>query len=63
MKIVVFGASGRMGIKVVEQALEAGHLVTAFLRTPSKIAIQHPNLTLFQGDVLDAAAVENAIAG
>lgn len=63
MKIVAFGASGRMGIKVVEQALEAGHNVTAFLRTPSKIAIQHPNLTLFQGDVMDAAAVENALAG
>ena len=63
MKIIIFGASGRMGIKVVEQALEARHLVTAFLRTPSKIAIQHPNLTLFQGDVLDAAAVENALAG
>jgi putative NADH-flavin reductase len=63
MKIIIFGASGRMGIKVVEQALEAGHIVTAFLRTPSKIAIQHPNLTLFQGDVMDAAAVENAVAG
>ena len=63
MRIVVFGASGRMGTKVVEQALEAGHIFTAFLRTPSKIAIQHPNLTLFQGDVMDAAAVENAIAG
>ena len=63
MKIVIFGASGRMGIKVVEQALEAGHIVTAFLRTPSKIAIQHPKLTLFQGDVTNAVAVENAIAG
>ena len=63
MKIVVFGASGGMGIKVVEQALDAKHIVTAFLRTPSKIAIQHPNLTLFQGDVMNAVAVENAIAG
>lgn len=63
MKIVVFGASGRMGIMVVERALEAGHNVTAFLRTPSKISLQHPNLTLFQGDVVDAAAVENAITG
>jgi len=63
MKIVVFGASGRMGIKVVEQALEAGHTVTAFLRTPSKIVLQHPKLTLFQGDVIDASAVEKAIAG
>ena len=63
MKIVVFGASGRMGIKVVEQSLEAGHIVTAFLRTPSKIDIQHPRLTLLQGDVMDAAKVENAIVG
>jgi putative NADH-flavin reductase len=63
MKIIVFGASGRMGLKVIEQALEAGHIVTAFLRTPSKIVLQHPNLTLFQGDVMYAAAVENAIAG
>lgn len=63
MKIIIFGASGRMGIKVVEQALEVGHIVTAFLRTPAKIAIQHPNLTLFQGDVMDAAAVEKAMAG
>ena len=47
----------------MEQALEAGHKVTAFLRTPSKISIQHPNLTLFQGDVMDVAAVDNAIAG
>ena len=52
MKIVVFGASGRMGIKVVEQALEAGHTVIAFLRTSSKIVLQHPMLTLFQGDVM-----------
>ena len=63
MKIVVFGASGGMGIKVVEQALEAKHIVTAFLRTPSKITIQHPNLTLFQGDAMNTVAVENAIAG
>jgi len=63
MKIVVFGASGGMGIKVVGQTLEAKHIVTAFLRTPSKITIQHPNLKLFQGDVMNAAAVENAIAG
>ena len=63
MKIVVFGASGGTGLKVVEQALEAGHTVTAFVRSPSKIGNQHPNLTLFQGDVMDPTAVEKAIAG
>ena len=63
MKIAIFGASGGMGLSVVEQALSAGHLVTALARTPSKIDIQHQNLSLFQGDALDKDAVKKAIAG
>ncbi|MDQ3004949.1 MAG: SDR family oxidoreductase [Chloroflexota bacterium] len=63
MKIVVFGASRGVGLKVVEQALQAGHMVTAFVRTPSKMEIKHASLTLFQGDSMDAAAVEKAVAG
>ena len=63
MKIVVFGASRGVGLKDVEQALQAGHMVTAFVRTPSKMEIKHANLTLFQGDSMDAAAVEKAVAG
>ena len=63
MKIVIFGASGSTGLRIVEQALEAGHLVTAFVRSPSKMILQDANLTLFQGDVMDASAVERAIAG
>ena len=63
MKIIVFGASGGLGLEVVKQSLQAGHLVTAFIRTPSKVHIQDPNLTLFQGDVMEAAVVEKAIAG
>ncbi|RPI89651.1 MAG: NAD(P)-dependent oxidoreductase, partial [Chloroflexi bacterium] len=39
MKIVVFGASRGTGFKVVEQALEAGHSVTAFVRSPAKLPI------------------------
>jgi putative NADH-flavin reductase len=63
MKIIVFGASGGTGLEVVEQALEAGHIVTAFVRMPSKMNIQHSNLTLFEGDVMNAEGVEKAIAG
>ena len=63
MKIVVFGASRGVGMKVVEQALQAGHSVTAFVRTQSTFRLQHPNLTVFQGDSMDMAAVEEAIAG
>jgi len=63
MKIIVFGASRGVGLKVVEQALEAGHIVTAFVRSPEKFGVKHANLTVFKGDSMDAAAVEKAIAG
>jgi putative NADH-flavin reductase len=63
MKIAVFGASRGVGLKVVEQALRAGHTVTAFVRTPSTFTVQHPNLTVCQGDSMDAAAVEKTVAG
>lgn len=63
MRIVVFGASRGVGLKVVEQALQAGHAVTAFVRTPSNFPLKHANLTVVQGDSMDAAAVEKAIAG
>jgi putative NADH-flavin reductase len=63
MDLIVFGASGRLGLKIVERALAAGHRVRAFVRTPSKITMQHPYLTLFQGDSMDAGAVYKALAG
>jgi putative NADH-flavin reductase len=63
MKVVVFGATGNTGSAVVQRALELGYNVTAFVRTPAKVTIQHPNLTIFQGDVLDAVSVEKAVQG
>lgn len=63
MKLVIFGASRGTGLQVLEQALVAGHTVTAFVRSPDKFTLQHPNLRLFKGDVLDASAVEQAISG
>ncbi|MCU0497636.1 MAG: SDR family oxidoreductase [Anaerolineae bacterium] len=63
MKIAVFGASGRTGIPLVQQALAAGHEVRALVRTPSKMTIQHERLTLIQGDIMDAACVAQTIAG
>ncbi|MBI2333369.1 MAG: NAD(P)H-binding protein [Chloroflexi bacterium] len=63
MKIVVFGASRGVGLEVVKQALEAGHTVTAFVRSPEKFTIKDANLIVFKGDSMDADAVKKAIAG
>lgn len=63
MKITVFGATGRTGVPLVQQALDAGYEVVAFARTPSKLNISHENLSVVQGDIKDPAAVEQAIVG
>ncbi|WP_346290107.1 SDR family oxidoreductase [Sphaerothrix gracilis] len=63
MKLLVFGATGSVGRQVVEQALEQGHIVTAFGRHPAKLNLQHANLKFWQGDVLDLAVVEQAVQG
>ena len=63
MKILIFGASGATGKELVNQALTYGHSVTAFVRDPSKLNIKNNTLRVFQGDVKDYMAVENAIKG
>ncbi len=62
MKITIFGATGATGQPTVQQALAAGHQVTAFARTPSHVPMaDHPNLTIVQGDALNAVDVAKAI--
>ena len=63
MKLVIFGATGKVGQHIVTQALEQGHDVTAFARSPQKLSQTHENLRLIKGDVLDPAAVKAAIDG
>jgi len=63
MKIAVFGASGKTGILIVYQALNQGHEVTAFARQPTKVTIQHKNLRVIQGDVMDIEMVRLAVEG
>ncbi len=63
MKIIIFGATGGTGRKFVEQALEQGHIVTAFARNPAKLDVKNENLQIVQGDVMDSASVERAVQG
>lgn len=50
MKVIVFGSTGRVGTFALEYALAAGHQVTAFARDKSKVKINHPNLSVIEGD-------------
>lgn len=63
MKLLIFGSTGGTGRQLVEQALEQGHQVTAFVRDPAKLNLHHPHLKLVQGDVLDPSSVERAVQG
>ncbi len=63
LSVLVIGATGGTGRELVRQALEQGHQVTAFVRKPKKLKVEHPNLRVAQGNVLDYASVESAMRG
>ncbi|XP_007895120.1 flavin reductase (NADPH) [Callorhinchus milii] len=51
MKLSVLGATGQTGQFLVRQALEQGHMVTAIVRTPSKLTVQHDNLKVVEANI------------
>jgi putative NADH-flavin reductase len=63
MHILIVGATGGTGRQLVQQALDLGHQVTAFVRKPAKLKMEHPNLRVAQGNVLDYASLESAMRG
>lgn len=63
MRLALFGATGKTGKPLVEQALAAGHSVTALARDPAKLGMEHASLRVVQGDVLDANAVAETLRG
>lgn len=63
MKLIIFGSTGSTGRQIVTQALEQGHEVTAFARSPERLTQKHGKLQVVQGDVLDFTSVTSAIQG
>ena len=55
MRITVFGATGGIGGHVVRQALDAGHKVTAVVRTSSAFELENPSLEVVRVPGLGAA--------
>lgn len=63
MKLAIFGATGKTGRHLVEQALAKGHIVTALARNPDKLVLGHDRLKVVQGDIRDADKVAQTVAG
>lgn len=62
MKVIVFGASGKVGQKVVAELLERGHEVRAFVYDNSPFDEQE-NLEVILGNVKDPSSVKRAVKG
>jgi putative NADH-flavin reductase len=64
MNVTVFGATGGVGSKVVDELRSRGHAVTAYVRTPGKVpASWGDTVTAVAGELSDAAAVDRAVQG
>ena len=65
--VLVTGATGYVGGRLIPLMLESGYRVRAFARSLSKLRSRpwsgHPNIELVQGDVLDLDSLEKAASG
>jgi len=62
-RIVVFGASGMIGRRIVREALDRGHHVTAVARDISRITSSAEGLTVAAGDATDPQSVAGLALG
>lgn len=62
MKLVLFGATGQIGSRVLAEALDRGHAVTAVVRDPSRLSTTHEHLDVVTGDATDPATWRDVVA-
>ncbi|MGB9067742.1 MAG: NAD(P)-dependent oxidoreductase [Candidatus Acidiferrales bacterium] len=62
MKVALIGASGFVGSKILAEALQRGHQVTAIVRHPEKIQ-SDKNLNTKKADVLNVDELAKLLAG
>jgi len=63
MRLLILGATGRIGRELVDRALARGHVVTAYVRRPEKITRRDPRLSVTRGDALEGDRLSEALVG
>jgi uncharacterized protein len=61
LRILVLGATGRVGSHIVSLALRDKHIITALVRNPNKVKVDNENLHIIKGNVLEKQDIENAM--
>src|SRR5437899_4478330 len=62
MRLLVLGATGRIGTEILDIARTRGHQVTAFVRSPQKLT-RNPSLTIVRGDPLRPETIAPVLRG
>jgi putative NADH-flavin reductase len=63
MRLLILGATGGTGRALIPQALERGHAITAFIRSPEKLGPLADRVSVKQGDPRRAAELEAVLPG
>jgi putative NADH-flavin reductase len=64
MNLTIFGATGATGHCLAEQAIAAGHDVTAVVRDPARLTVPgHQRLTVVTANVMEPDSISPAMAG
>jgi len=63
VRIVLFGATGRIGSATLQQALSRGHQVAVLVRHPDRLQFRHERLRVLKGDARRRPEVVEVAAG
>jgi putative NADH-flavin reductase len=63
MKVALIGATGFVGSHLLPELLERGHQVTAIVRDPAKVTLEHPNLVVKKGDAYNETEIAGLVTG
>jgi putative NADH-flavin reductase len=61
--IVIYGATGNIGSKIVTEALDRGHDVIGVSRHPENLIVDHPNFSAVAGDASSLESMLGIING